>query len=107
MNEGEFGGNITLVRVGGQGGNDTGDECGHCRREQIDPSKLTKPLSGGQVQKDKDRLPDGQQGRGGEKDDGNGKKKKRLKKKKGRRGDGETPAGWISFGTNSSTVFAS
>lgn len=29
MNEGEFGGKITLVRVGGQGGNDTGDECGH------------------------------------------------------------------------------
>lgn len=29
MNEGEFGGKITLARVGGQGGNDTGDECGH------------------------------------------------------------------------------
>lgn len=29
MNEGEFGRKITLWRVDGQGGNDTGDECGH------------------------------------------------------------------------------
>lgn len=49
MNEGECGGKITLVRVGGQGGNDTGDECGHLRGDQIDPSKLTKQQSDGQV----------------------------------------------------------
>lgn len=53
MNEGEFGGKITLVRVGGQGGNDTADECGHFGGEQIDPGKLTKQPSDGQVQEDK------------------------------------------------------
>lgn len=50
MNEGEFGRKITLVRVGGQGGNDTGDECGHFEGGgQIDPGKLTKPQSDEQV----------------------------------------------------------
>lgn len=64
MNEGECGGKITLVRVGGQGGNDTVDECGHLRGDQIDPSKLTKQQSDGQVhRKTNDRWTDRQPGR--------------------------------------------
>lgn len=64
MNEGECGGKITLVRVGGQGGNDTGDECGHLRGDQIDPRKLTKQQSDGQVhRKTNDRWTDRQPGR--------------------------------------------
>lgn len=51
MNKGEFGGKITLVKVAGQGGNDTGDECGLFGGEQIDPGKLTKQQSDGQVYK--------------------------------------------------------
>lgn len=35
MNEGELGGKITLVRGGGQGGNDTVDECGHFKENQL------------------------------------------------------------------------
>lgn len=34
--------NVVLVRVGGQGGNDTGDEYGHFGGEQIDPGKLAR-----------------------------------------------------------------
>lgn len=60
MNEGECGGKITLVRVGGQGGNDTGDECGHLRGDQIDPSKLTKQQSDGQVHRKTKRQMDRQ-----------------------------------------------
>lgn len=60
MNEGECGGKITLVRVGGQGGNDTGDECGHLRGDQIDPSKLTKQQSDGQVGYTERQTTDGQ-----------------------------------------------
>lgn len=63
MNGGEFGGKITLVRVGGQGGNDTGDECGHFGGKQIDPSKLTKQQSDGQVYRKTKRQMDRQTAR--------------------------------------------
>lgn len=64
--------------------------------EQIDPGKLTKAQSDGQVQEDKetDRQTDSR---------GKGWKTMRVKKWS----DGRTPVGWIPFGTNSSTVFAS
>lgn len=71
--------------------------------EQIDPGKLTKALSDGQVYKDKKT--DCQTDIKG-KDDGNGKKKEKGERQK-TGGDGETPVGWIPFGINSYTVFAS
>lgn len=74
MTKGEFGGKITLVRVGGQGGNDIQDEHGHFGGKQIDPGKLAKHQSGGQVYRKTKRQMDIQTTRARGKDEGNGKK---------------------------------
>lgn len=99
MNEGEFGGkNDPGECRGGQGGEMTEDECRHLGNTILIPSYLLN-WSNGQVQ---GKNTNGKTGIRGS------RVKEMEKKREIEKGnDAETPVGWISFGSDPSTVFAS